>query len=117
MLEPVREGFRTDRPILWTRVNDLPDFVYFNHGIHVRKGVGCVTCHGPVNKMPLMWQDAPLQMDWCLDCHRHPEKNLRPRDQVFNVDYKPGGDQIALGRRLMQEYHVKPPTDCSVCHR
>src|SRR5205085_466316 len=88
MLEPVRESFRTDKSLVWTRVNDLPDFVYFDHSIHINKGVGCNTCHGPVDRMPLMYNYASLQMEWCLNCHRAPEKNLRPRDQVFNMRYQ-----------------------------
>jgi hypothetical protein len=96
-LEPVRESWRTGRSIEWTRVNDLPQYVYFNHSIHVRSGVGCTTCHGRVDKMPLTWQAQPLTMEWCLDCHRHPERYLRPRDQVFSMDYRVPHDQIALG--------------------
>ena len=88
MLEPVRESFKTGKSLVWNRVNDLPDFVYFNHSIHINKGVGCNTCHGPVDRMPLMYNYASLQMEWCLDCHRAPEKNLRPRDQVFNMRYE-----------------------------
>ena len=88
-LEPVRESFRTGRSIQWTRVHDLPDFVYFNHSIHVNKGVGCTTCHGQVDRMPLMWQEKSLQMEWCLDCHRSPERYVRPREAVFRVDYAP----------------------------
>ena len=88
-LEPVRDSFRTDKSIQWTRVHDLPDFAYFNHSIHVNKGVGCSTCHGQVDRMPLVWQHASLQMEWCLECHRHPEKYVRPRDQVFNMAYEP----------------------------
>ena len=88
MLEPVRDSFRTGESLHWTRVNQLPDFVYFNHSIHVTKGVGCNECHGPVDQMPLMYQEASLQMDWCLDCHRDPAKHLRPRDQVFNMRYQ-----------------------------
>ena len=79
-LEPVRESYRTNESIRWTKVNDLPDYVYFNHSIHVKKGVGCETCHGRVDTMPLMYQQASLQMRWCLDCHRNPEKYLRPRE-------------------------------------
>jgi hypothetical protein len=117
MLEPVRESYRTGRSIEWTRVNDLPDFVYFNHSIHVHKGVGCTTCHGRVDKMPLMWQAQPLTMEWCLGCHRHPERYLRPRDQVFSMDYAPPPDQLALGGKLIREYHVQSLTSCSTCHR
>src|ERR1700716_2209673 len=88
LLEPVRASYRSGESLQWTRVNQLPDFVYFNHSIHVNKGVGCNTCHGPVDQMPLMYQQESLQMAWCLECHRAPEKNLRPRDQVFNMRYK-----------------------------
>src|SRR5216110_3108531 len=88
MLEPVRESFRTGKSLVWNRVNDLPDFVYFNHSIHINKGVGCNTCHGPVDRMPLMYNYASLQMEWCIECHRAPEKNLRPREQVFNMRYQ-----------------------------
>jgi hypothetical protein len=120
MLEPVRASWNTDTPIRWNRVHNLPGYVYFNHSIHVAKGVGCATCHGPVDEMPLMYQYAPLTMAWCLDCHRHPEKNLRPRDEVFNMNYKPPDDQLALGRQLAQRYEVRSPqalTDCTTCHR
>jgi hypothetical protein len=119
MLEPVRASYRTKQSLRWTRVHDLPDFVYFDHSIHVKKGVGCDTCHGRVDRMPLMWREASLQMEWCLDCHRHPERYLRPRDQIFNADWQPpGGDQLALGRKLVEEYDVaKKLDDCSICHR
>jgi hypothetical protein len=117
MLEPVRESFRTDRSIEWVRVHDLPDFSYFDHSAHVNKGVGCSTCHGRVDQMPLMWQEASLQMEWCLDCHRHPERYLRPRAEVFNAAYEPPPDQLALGRRLVKEYGVQARTGCSTCHR
>lgn len=117
MLEPVRESFRTDKSIRWIRVHDLPDYVYFNHSIHVAKGVGCTTCHGQVNKMPLMWQESTLQMTWCLDCHRHPERFVRPRSEVFSVTYVPPTDQLALGRKLVKEYHIQSLTSCSTCHR
>jgi cytochrome c7-like protein len=133
MLEPVRESFSSGKSLIWNRVNDLPDFVYFNHSIHINKGVGCNTCHGPVDRMPLMYNYASLQMEWCLDCHRAPEKNLRPRDQVFNmryeepssakpitVDGKTYTDQISLGRDLVTKYNLRTVADitsCSTCHR
>jgi hypothetical protein len=120
ILEPVRASLRNGTHLEWTRVNDLPDFVYFNHQIHVRQGVGCVTCHGPVDKMPLMTQATPLLMEWCLDCHRAPERYLRPRAEVFNVGYQAPADQLDLGRRLKAEYNVASVehlTSCSVCHR
>jgi Zn ribbon nucleic-acid-binding protein len=121
-LEPVRASFRSGRSIEWTRVHDLPDFVYFDHSIHVNKGVGCTTCHGPVDRMPLMWQEQSLQMAWCVECHRRPEAYVRPRDAVFRVDYAPPDRdaQLALGRRLVAEYGIQPQanlTSCSTCHR
>ena len=116
-LEPVRESFRTGRSLQWTRVNDLPDFVYFNHSIHVHKGVGCTTCHGQVDRMPLMWQEQSLQMEWCLECHRNPERYLRPKGEVFNPAWEPPVDQLAAGRRLVAEYGARPRTSCSTCHR
>ena len=118
ILEPVRESFRTDRSIAWTRVHDLPDFVYFDHSIHVSRGVGCVSCHGRVDLMPLMRQEHALTMEWCLECHRAPEKNLRPRDKVFDMAWQPPEDErVALGERLAAERKVEHPTSCSVCHR
>jgi hypothetical protein len=117
MLESVRESFRTDKSIRWIRVHDLPDYVYFNHSIHVAKGVGCTTCHGQVNKMPLMWQESSLQMTWCLECHRHPERFVRPRSEVFSVTYKLPADQLELGRKLVKEYSIQSLTSCSTCHR
>jgi len=116
-LEPVRESFRSDKSIPWTRVHDLPDFAYFNHSIHVSKGVGCSTCHGRVDLMPLVWQEKSLQMEWCLDCHRHPERYVRPREEVFNMEYQLPDDQIALGTRLVAQYKIQSLTSCSTCHR
>jgi Zn ribbon nucleic-acid-binding protein len=116
-LEPVRASFNTNTPIRWNRVHDLPDFVYFNHSIHVNKGVGCTTCHGQVDRMPLMWQENTLQMEWCVDCHRNPEKFVRPREAVFSVDYQPPPDQAELGKRLVAEYQIQKLTSCSTCHR
>ncbi len=116
-LESVRESFRSDRSITWTRVHDLPDFVYFNHSAHVNKGVGCSTCHGRVDRMPLVHQEKSLQMEWCLECHRHPERYLRPKGEVFNPAWEPPVDQLAAGRRLVAEYGAKPRTSCSACHR
>jgi hypothetical protein len=117
LLEPVRESYRTDRSIEWVRVHDLPDFVYFNHSIHVRKGVGCVTCHGQVDDMALMRQEHTLQMEWCWNCHEHPAPNLRPREEVFNPNWQPSEDRMALAARLMEEYNVRSALDCTVCHR
>jgi Cytochrome c7 and related cytochrome c len=144
LLEPVRASYRSGESLQWTRVNQLPDFVYFNHSIHINKGVGCNTCHGPVDQMPLMYQQESLQMEWCLGCHRDPGKNLRPRDQVFNMRYQPPSsrspvtvddkkfvDQELLGTYLISKYKVRTGklmtsdgqvsigdiTSCSTCHR
>ncbi len=133
MLEPVRASYRTGQSLVWTRVNDLPDFVYFSHDIHISKGVGCDECHGPVDRMPLMFQAKSLQMEWCLDCHRAPEKYLRPREQVFNMRWeRPHSghpvafagasytDQRTMGRALIKQYEIRSPRDltsCNTCHR
>jgi Cytochrome c7 and related cytochrome c len=120
MLEPVRASYREDKSIAWTRVNALPDFVYFDHSIHVAKGVGCTTCHGPIAEMPLTWRANTLYMSWCLDCHRAPEKYLRPKSEVFNPDYQSPADQLDLGKRLVTEYKIQNAralTSCSACHR
>lgn len=116
-LEPVRASFRNNTPLEWTRVHDLPDFAYFDHSIHVNKGVGCTTCHGQVDKMPLMYQENSLQMEWCINCHRNPELYVRPKDAVFRVDYVPPSDQAELGKRLVAEYQIQKLTSCSTCHR
>src|SRR5579871_2028971 len=120
MLEPVRESFRTGQSLDWTRVHDLPDFVYFNHIIHVAKGVGCESCHGRVDQMPLMWQENSLRMEWCLNCHKNPERYVRPKEFITTMGYQPNGDQEEIGRRLVQEYHIQDArtlTSCSTCHR
>src|ERR687892_1804357 len=119
MLEPVRQSFRTKQPLRWTRVHDLPDFVYFNHSIHVRKGVGCVTCHGRVDQMPLMRQAESLQMEWCLACHRQPQRFIRPVENVFQMDWVPPVPQEKLGAELVRRYDIRVGqlTDCSICHR
>jgi hypothetical protein len=117
ILEPVRESFRTGKSIQWTRVHNLPGFVYFNHSIHVHKGIGCVTCHGRVDKMPLMWRENTLYMDWCLECHRAPERFVRPREYVFSMEYQAPADQLALGQKLVKEYRIQKLTSCSTCHR
>jgi hypothetical protein len=119
-LEPVRESWRTGKPIEWVRVHDLPDFAYFNHAIHVNKGVGCSTCHGRVDLMPLTFQVASLQMQWCLECHREPERFLRPKDQIFNMEWEPPANQLELGRQLSEQYKTPSKavlTSCSTCHR
>jgi hypothetical protein len=115
MLEPVRQSYATGKPLIWNRVHRLPDFVHFNHGIHINKGIGCASCHGRIDKMPLTYQASPLTMSWCLDCHRNPEKNVRPRDQVFNMAYV-AQDQATLGPKLVEQYHINKLTSCSTCH-
>lgn len=117
VLAPVRESFREGKPLHWNRIHDLPDFVYFNHSIHIHKGIGCASCHGPVDEMPLTWRAAPLTMQWCLDCHREPERFVRPREHVFDMDWKPKVDQRVLGRRLVKKYNIESETDCVICHR
>jgi hypothetical protein len=119
MLEPVRQSWKTSQPIEWVRVNVLPDYVYFNHAIHVNKGIGCNTCHGPVDQMPLMMQWPTLTMSWCINCHRNPEAYIRPRSEEFNMRYHVPANQIALGEKLVKKYHVNKEqlTNCSICHR
>jgi hypothetical protein len=117
MLAPVRDSFRQGASIAWVKVHDLPDFVYFDHSIHVHKGVGCVTCHGRIDHMNLTWQASSLHMEWCLDCHRHPERYVRPRDEVFSMAWEPDTDQLTLGTRLVEAHRIERRDDCSVCHR
>ena len=117
MLEPVRASYRTGPPLQWTRVHDLADFVYFDHSIHVNKGIGCATCHGRVDRMPLMRRANTLQMEWCLDCHRRPERNLRPVSEVFNMAWEPPNDGGALQHKLAVEKNVQSLMSCSTCHR
>jgi len=133
MLEPVRASFRDNKSLVWQRVHDLPDFVYFSHEIHINKGVGCKSCHGPVDEMPLMYQNASLQMEWCLQCHRDTATVLRPREEVFNMQYKEPSrgnavtfkgveyfDQMKLGAAIQKEYHIRNKlelTSCETCHR
>jgi len=119
-LEPVRESYRTDKSIEWVKVHRLADYVYFNHSIHVSKGVGCSTCHGTVNQMPLIFQASTLQMQWCLDCHRDTAAALRPLDQVYNMDWKAPENQRELGARFQAERKIRTVeelTSCSTCHR
>jgi hypothetical protein len=119
-LEIVRASWRENQPIKWTRVHDLPDFAYFNHSIHVNKGVGCSTCHGRIDQMPGIWNVSSLQMEWCVECHRNPEKVLREKKDITNMEWQPGDDQAAKGKELAQKYGIQPTavlTSCSTCHR
>jgi hypothetical protein len=117
MLEPVRQSWATGKSLEWTRVHDLPGFVYFNHSIHVKGGMGCSECHGRVDQMPLLWQENTLYMEWCLDCHRNPETRIRPRDKVFDMTYQRPANQAELGAKLVAEYKIQKYTDCYTCHR
>ena len=117
LTEPIRQSWASGKSIEWTRVHDLPDFVYFNHSIHINKGIGCSTCHGQVNEMPLTYRVNTLNMNWCVSCHRDPAKYIRPRSEVFNIDYVYPANQAELGLQLVKEYHVQSLTDCVTCHR
>lgn len=116
----VRESWTKNVPIEWNRVHDLPDFVYFNHSSHIAKGVGCSTCHGNIAEMPVVHKVATLQMGWCLDCHRNPEKYVRPKAEIYNTEWRPPRDQLEQGRKLVQEYRIRGAyqlTNCAICHR
>jgi hypothetical protein len=121
MLQVVRDSYAKDESIPWVRLHDLPEFVYFDHSVHVKKGVGCESCHGRVDQMPLMWKENTLNMGWCLDCHRNPESVLRPKEDIFAMGYDPqakyGKTQKELGHELAVANHVKTLTNCSTCHR
>ena len=119
-LEPVRASFRDNKPIQWERVHDLPEYVYFNHSIHVAKGVGCSTCHGQIDNMPAVYQENTLQMEWCLSCHRNPQEKIRPKSEIFNMQWQ--DDDLTADERakLKEQYHIRSRemlTSCSTCHR
>ncbi len=115
LLAPVRESAASGRPIAWQRVHSLPDFVYFDHSIHVNKGIGCVSCHGRVDEMAAVYQVAPLTMGWCLDCHRDPVPNLRPRDQITSMTWQPASSDVTAA--LASQYGTRSLTNCTTCHR
>lgn len=117
LLEPLRAAWRDGGSIRWVRVHDLPDFVYFNHSAHLTAGVGCVSCHGRVDRMDVVRQDKPLSMGWCLDCHRNPAAELRPRHLITDLEWQPGENAAEEGLELARLYDVAPSTDCSTCHR
>lgn len=120
ILEPIRNSLADQMPVRWTRVHSLPDFVYFDHSIHVNKGVACTNCHGHVEQMPILWKQHTLQMGWCLDCHRHPKDALRPPAEEFNLNWHPSKGQSELGRQLAKQERVpstRELTDCTTCHR
>ena len=118
ILAPVRQSLAEGKPLRWTRVYTLPDYVYFDHSIHIAKGVGCTECHGPIGDMALTWKATSLYMSWCLDCHRNPAPHLRPHDQVFNPHWQ-RSSETPSGDKLMAAYQIHPETltDCGVCHR
>jgi hypothetical protein len=119
-LEPVRASFRDNKPLQWERVHDLPEYVYFNHSIHVAKGVGCSTCHGQIDNMPSVYQENSLQMEWCLACHRDPQKYIRPKNEIFNMQWQDGDIDEAQRKQLKADYHIRSKemmTSCSDCHR
>ena len=116
---PVESSYESGYPLAWNRVHDLPDFTYFDHSIHVNSGVGCESCHGRVDEMPLVWQVESLSMAWCLDCHRNPENHLRPVDEVFTMGWQPPADQRVIGQSLVEKHNINVDRldDCNVCHR
>jgi len=119
-LEPVRASYRDNKPIEWERVHDLPEYAYFNHSIHVAKGVGCSTCHGQIDNMPSVYQENTLQMEWCLECHRAPEKFIRPKAEVYNMSYQPNDIDQTDRDKLKVDYKIRSKemlTSCSTCHR
>lgn len=115
-LEKVRTSWETGESIEWVRVHNLADYSYFSHKAHVNSGVGCESCHGRVDRMEVVYQAEPLSMSWCLDCHRQPEKYVRPVEEVTTMGYEPEIDQLELGRRLVAEKNIHPPTYCQGCH-
>ena len=119
MLAPVRESLADNKPLVWHRVARLPQYVYFRHDIHINKGVGCVSCHGRVDRMPLMVKDKAFTMEFCIDCHRDPGPRLRPRDRVTDMDWQPGEGAAATAQALLAQYAIRVGelTDCTVCHR
>ena len=118
-LAAVYESWETDQPIEWNRVHDLADFVYYNHSAHINKGIGCTECHGRMNQMVGVWKNQPLTMGWCLECHKNPEAYVRPREEVFNMDYEHPENQLELGAELVEAYHINTEKlpQCSTCHR
>jgi hypothetical protein len=119
LLEPIRTSYANGTPVVWNKVHDIAEHVYFNHSIHVNKGVGCETCHGRVDQMPLVWRNNTMTMNWCLDCHQRPYQYLRPVEEVYTFGWQPEGDQNQLGMQLMAEYDIQVDglSDCAVCHR
>lgn len=119
-LAVLRQSVEKNIPIQWKQIHLVPDYVYFNHSAHVNRGVSCVSCHGQINEMEVVWQDKPLSMGWCLECHRAPENNLRPLAKVYDLNWtaaSEGKNQLEVGKQLVAEWNVRPPTNCAGCHR
>jgi len=116
-LLPIRESAATGEAVEWVRIHHVPDFVYFNHSVHVNAGVGCESCHGRIDQMEVVHQAKTLAMGWCLDCHRAPQKYLRPVEEVTTMGYEPPGDQLVLGMELREANNINPTQDCAGCHR
>lgn len=116
-LAAIRDSIGNDQPMRWVRVHKVPDYAYFDHGVHVRAGVGCQSCHGDIRSMEVVTQQEPLSMSWCLDCHRDPDDHLRPFDEITNTTWNPPADQAELAARFKEERRIAPPEDCSACHR
>ena len=127
-LQPVRDSWKTGQPVEWTRIHRVPDYAYYNHSAHVNRGISCVSCHGQINEMEVVWEDKPLGMAWCLECHRNPEKYLRPLSEITHLDWKPSDmgnnpdtgkpwTQFEIGSKLKADWNVKPPVTCAGCHR
>jgi len=118
-LQPVRDSYASGEPIPWVRVHKAPDYVYFNHAVHVNRGISCVECHGQVNEMEIVHQAKPLSMAFCLECHREPENYIRPVDKVYDLTWQPESrqQQREMGKELVQHWQVNPPESCSGCHR
>ena len=117
LLAPVRESIASGRPMRWVRVHNLPDYAYFNHSIHVHAGVGCASCHGRIDRMEVVYQAKPLSMGWCLDCHRNPAPHIRKAEEVTNMDWVPPRNHAVEAARIVREKRIRPPEDCSGCHR
>jgi hypothetical protein len=115
LLEPVRASWATGQSLPWTKVHDLPDFVYFSHEIHVNKGLGCSSCHGRVDQMPLMYAENTLQMEWCLDCHRNPAKNLRPTSQIYNMAWEAPAEERPVWCAVNGDKQGQPTADAVNC--
>lgn len=118
-LAVLRESWETGKPVPWVWIHKTPDYVYFNHAAHVNRGISCASCHGQINKMQVVWHDKPHSMSWCLECHRQPEKNIRPIKEVFNLNWQPENEkaQMEMGKKLVEEWNIQPPLDCAGCHR